>query len=594
MYVVATAGHVDHGKSTLLRALTGMEPDRWHEERCRGMTLDLGFVWTRLGDSDLAFVDVPGHERFIPTMLAGVGPVPAALVVVAADGGWQAQTTEHVEILDALGVRHAVLAVTRADLSSPAPTLEYATARLARTSMGIVDAVPVSAVSGQGIDSLRAALDRMTKALPRPDPTARLRMFVDRAFTVKGSGTVVTGTLGSGRLAVGDTIRIHPGTITARVRSLQMLNRPAEAAEPVARVAVGLRGVSLDDVHRGSVLLSPDQWHLTDVVDVRLDSIDPADLPGDQLVHVGAAATPALVRPLAEDTARITLARQLPLQPGDRAVLRDPSRRLVTGMVVLDADPPRFDRRGAARHRAGDLAEATGSPDVIAEVTRRGAVTRHRLATIGVLPQDASLPPGLLEIGPYVVDPRTWKEWGTQLEAAVDAHQDSHPLETGMSAEAVRRALDIPDASLLEKLVSEQGGSLVAMRGRITRPGAGPVFDETTQQALDRLRERLAADPLDAPEVQQLRSLGLTTKVLGAAARKGYLLRLAGDIVVHPDALDHAYQLLAGLPQPFTMSEARAALGTTRRISMPLLEHLDKIGLTARLDNDRRQMRHRS
>ncbi|MCE0447971.1 GTP-binding protein [Streptomyces tricolor] len=228
MRVLATAGHVDHGKSALVRALTGMEPDRYEEERRRGLTLDLGFVWTRLGGDHLAFVDVPGHERFVPTMLAGAGPVPAVLFVVAADQGWQPQSAEHLAVLDALGVRHAVLAVTRSDLADPEPVRADAVERLAGTSLGTVPQVAVSAVTGAGLDELRAALSRLAATLPAPDPDADVRLWLDRAFTVRGHGTVVTGTLGAGTLRVGDRLVTADGSAVLRVRGLQ---EPARGAD---------------------------------------------------------------------------------------------------------------------------------------------------------------------------------------------------------------------------------------------------------------------------------------------------------------------------------------------------------------------------
>src|SRR3712207_1476154 len=193
MDVIATAGHVDHGKSTLVRALTGMEPDRWEEERRRGLTIDLGFAWTTLPSGRrLAVVDVPGHERFVGNMLAGVGSAPAALVVVAADDGWSAQTAEHVAVLDALGVRHALLAVTKADLADPAPVLAVVTERLRATSMGAVPGVAVSARTGTGMPEFTAALERLLAGLPAPDGDAPVRLWIDRAFSIKGAGTVVT------------------------------------------------------------------------------------------------------------------------------------------------------------------------------------------------------------------------------------------------------------------------------------------------------------------------------------------------------------------------------------------------------------------
>ena len=195
MHVVATAGHVDHGKSTLVRALTGMEPDRYEEERRRGMTIDLGFAWTALPSGEVvAFVDVPGHERFVPTMLAGVGPVPAVLLVVSADEGWMPQTAEHVAALDALGVRHALLAVTRSDLADPAPVAADVRRRLGATSLAGLPAVAVSARTGQGLPELRTALGALVRSLPAPDSGAPVRLWVDRSFSIRGSGTVVTGT----------------------------------------------------------------------------------------------------------------------------------------------------------------------------------------------------------------------------------------------------------------------------------------------------------------------------------------------------------------------------------------------------------------
>src|SRR3954447_5709596 len=232
MYVVAAAGHVDHGKSTLVRALTGMEPDRFEEERRRGMTIDLGFVWTTLpGGEVVAFVDVPGHERFVPTMLAGVGPVPAVLLVVAADEGWMPQTAEHVAALDALGVRHGVLAVTRSDLADPGPVVADVGARLAPTSLAGLPAVPVSARTGAGRDDLVAALGRLARTLPAPDVDAPVRLWVDRAFTIRGSGTVVTGTLHPGALRTGDAPARHPrpGPRSEQERTWPSAGRPVRA-----------------------------------------------------------------------------------------------------------------------------------------------------------------------------------------------------------------------------------------------------------------------------------------------------------------------------------------------------------------------------
>ncbi|MCW2616454.1 MAG: selenocysteine-specific translation elongation factor, partial [Frankiales bacterium] len=283
MRVVATAGHVDHGKSTLVRALTGMEPDRWAEERRRGMTIDLGYAWTSLPSGEvLGFVDVPGHQRFIGNMLAGIGPAPAVLVVVAADEGWRRQSGEHLAAVDALGLQHGLLAVTRSDLADPGPATAEALEHLRGSSLGEVEAVAVAGSTGLGVDELRAALDRLVARLPAPDVGAPVRLWVDRAFTVRGSGTVVTGTLGAGTLRVGDELELRGRTV--RVRGLHSLGEAYDEVRAVARVAVNLRGLERDDVERGDALLTPGSSRSVATVDVRL-STDPRELPSELLLH---------------------------------------------------------------------------------------------------------------------------------------------------------------------------------------------------------------------------------------------------------------------------------------------------------------------
>ena len=300
MHVIATAGHVDHGKSTLVRTLTGMEPDRWAEERRRGMTIDLGFAWTELpagpdgAAHTLAFVDVPGHERFVSTMLAGVGPVPAVLLVVAADEGWMPQTAEHADACLALGVRDGLLVITRTDLLDAGPALDDVRGQLAGTALAELPAVAVSAVTGSGMDRLRAGLAALAARLPVPDAAADVRFWVDRAFTVRGAGTVVTGTLGAGRIRVDDELELlgPAGPRRVMVRGVQCLGVPVTAARGVARVAVNLRGLPREAVARGDVLCTPGAWPAAGTLDVRLHGTrQPAPaadaLPGQLQLHVG-------------------------------------------------------------------------------------------------------------------------------------------------------------------------------------------------------------------------------------------------------------------------------------------------------------------
>jgi selenocysteine-specific elongation factor len=579
VHVVATAGHVDHGKSTLVRALTGMEPDRWAEERRRGMTIDLGYAWTALpSGAEVAFVDVPGHQRFIANMLAGVGPVPAALFVVAADEGWQRQSTEHLAALDALGVGHGLLAVTRIDLADPAAATHEALEHIARSSLGVVPAVAVSGATGAGLDALRAALDDLVATLPPADATARVRLWVDRVFTIRGAGTVVTGTLPAGRLRVGDELELASTGGLVRVRGLESLKRRAEEVTAVARVAVNLRGVEVTDLHRGDALLTPGGWRPTGELDVRLTGTPAAELPRELVLHIGSAGVPVAVRPLAGDTARLLLRTALPVQAGDRALLRDPGQqRVAAGVLVLDAAPPRLSRRGAARERAVVLASASGTPDAAAEVRRRGWVSRAELAALGVLAADARAPDGVREVDGWLVDDATWDGWRAALSRAVDEHLAAAPLDAGLPHEAARRRVGVPDLAVLTALVAADP-QIESVGGRLRRPGVHPELGPGVAE----LARRLADDPFAAPDGPELDRLALTPALLAAAERAGLVKRLGGGVVVGPDAVVTAATRLAGLEQPFTASAAREALGASRRVVIPLLEHLDRAGVTVR------------
>jgi selenocysteine-specific elongation factor len=585
VHVVATAGHVDHGKSTLVRALTGMEPDRWAEERRRGMTIDLGYAWTALPSGQvLGFVDVPGHARFIGNMLAGLGPAPAVLVVVAADEGWRRQSGEHLAAVDALGLTSGLLAVTRSDLADPAPATAHALAQVSRSSLGAVEAVAVSGATGSGLEELRAALDRLVSRQPPPDVRAPVRLWVDRAFTVRGSGTVVTGTLAAGCLRAGDELLLRDRTV--RVRGLQSLGAPHDEVQAVARVAVNLRGVERDEVARGDALLTPGTWRATGGLDVRL-TVDPRSLQAELVLHAGSTGVAVRVRPLGPDTARLTLHRPLPLRAGDRALLRDPgAQSVVAGVLVLDVDPPVLRRRGAAAERGQALAGADGVPDLAAEVARRGAARRADLEALGVPLRDL----GAVHVqGEWLVDPGCWAGWREQLVAAVDAHLAAAPLEAGLPAETARQLLGLPDPRLLPALAQQAG--LEGSAGRLRRPGAPPDLGPA-EPGVSALESRLRENAFAAAEAPELAALHLGPRELAAAERAGRLVRVGGDVALLPDGPARAMRVLAALPQPFTLSAARQALGTTRRVAVPLLEHLDRRGWTRRVDGNLREVRH--
>jgi selenocysteine-specific elongation factor len=572
MQVIATAGHVDHGKSTLVRTLTGMEPDRLAEERRRGMTIDLGFAWMTLPLGErLSFVDVPGHERFVTTMLAGIGPVAAVMFVVAADEGWRAQSTEHLAALDALTVSTGLLVVTRRDLADPGAALEQARTELRGTSLAGIEAVAVSGRTGEGMDQLVAALDRIAADLPAPAADAPVRLWIDRVFTISGAGTVVTGTLGAGTLRVGD--ELLAGQARVRVRGLQVLGEPVERVSGVARVAVNARAVDRVRLARGTALLTPHAWLSTALVDVRTDHPVRA---GELTLHIGSAAVPVRVRPLGEHAARLRLAVELPLRIGDTALLRDPGQhRIAAGIQVLDVRPSQFRRRGTARTQAAELDE--GVPDTAMLLRRHGGLLRRtELIAMGCPPTEQPV------AGDWIADPEHWARLAGRLEAEVASYARTHPIDAGLPLEAARRALGLPDRGLVEALVRPP---LTVAAGRISAPGGLPA---PVREAVERIHTHLADRPFQAPEAQWLAEHGFSDKIIAAAARATALLHLGNGIVLRPDAATRATAALTALPQPFTASEARRALGTTRHVAIPLLEHLDAQGITRRVDDTRR------
>jgi selenocysteine-specific elongation factor len=658
MQVIATAGHVDHGKTALVRALTGMEPDRWEAERRRGLTIDLGYAWLTLPSGErLAFVDVPGHERFVPNMLAGVGPVPAVLFVVAADGGWMPQSSEHLAAIDALGISHGLLVVTRADLADPGPAMRAAAARIARTSLGGVEQVAVSAVTGLGLPGLLAALGRLAAGLPAAGASAPVRLWVDRAFTIKGSGTVVTGTLPAGTVRARDEFQLTPSLRPVSVRGIQSLKETVTEVSGVARVALNLRGVEAGALARGMALVTPAAWTLAQVVDVRLalpeitlpeitlPEITPPPhitlpelaagqtrtapgaaraAPREVMVHVGAARTSARVRALAGEVVRLMLREALPLHVGDRLLLRVPgaaaareswsaqsrsaqsrsprSWPALTGAVVLDVAAPVLAGRGAAAAAGAELAAWPAVPGAEHLLRRHGLLRLPALRAMGV-----AKTPGPVA-GDWVADPAHWAALRERLPAVVSAHAARDPLAPGMPLEAARAAVGVPDRRLVEAMaapaLSAADGVLRPAKAAGTpgTPSAGAypagthpagTLPEKLLLAVRQLLADLSKAPFAAPEAGRLRELGLDTRALAAAARAGLLLRVSDQIVLAPKADAAAASVLAGLAQPFTTAEARQALGTTRRVAIPLLEYLDRAGITQRLPDDRRTVRSR-
>jgi selenocysteine-specific elongation factor SelB len=490
--VVATAGHVDHGKSALVRAITGTDPDRLAEERRRGMTIELGHVWADVDGRRVAVVDVPGHDRLVGTTLAGLGPVAGVLLVVAADEGWRAQTEEHVAAVRALGLTDVALVVTRCDLADPGPATADALARLAAHGIAPVAVAAASARTGAGLAEVRTALAALADLAPRGDPMAPVRLWVDRSFTVTGAGTVVTGTLPTGSVTRGGTLLLDGEPV--RVRGLQVHGEPVESATGPTRLAVNLRGVAADAVSHGSALLSPGWPAPTGVVDVVLHPL--ADrMPSHATLHVGTTSAAVRVRPLGTAHARLTLddaSRPLPLLVGDRVVLRDPAaHEVLAGATVLDAHPPPLTRRGDAVRRAAALTAAS---------------------TRGSAP------------GPG----------------------------------------------------SDAGGA----------PGAGGA--PTASGPLLALLEWLDEHPVEPAPAGLLAPV--TAAELAGAERAGRLVRLGG-LTLPGGTVELAATRLAGLPARFSPGDAARALGTSRRVAIPVLERLDARAVTVRHPDGTRTLR---
>jgi selenocysteine-specific elongation factor len=626
-HVIGTAGHVDHGKSALIQALTGTDPDRLVEEKARGMTIDLGFAWTTLPSGrEVGFVDVPGHERFVHNMLAGVGGVGCALFVVDASEGWRPQSAEHLAILDLLGVPTGVVALTKVDLVSEAARDRVAAEvadRLRGTTLAGAAVVPTAAPAGLGVDALAAALDAALDELGEPPDRGRPRLPVDRVFSMRGSGTVVTGTLSGGTMRAGGEAELLPAGRRVRVRGLQGHGRPLAEAVPARRLAVNLAAVATGQVTRGDVLVLPGQWAATTVADCRLRCLPGAPAPlrgrGAYLLYAGAAETPARLQPLdiaelhpgSDGLVRLHLERPLVLDVFEPVVLRDSGRdETVGGGRVLDPFPPAAVRGTAARVRRTEELEAR-------EAAGRGGLPERVLAERGVvaladLPRLAGLAPdrlpAVLAAAP-VVRSRTlawtreaWEAAAAAILAAVEAHHQADPSSPGLPAEAARTALRAPagafgrpawpaaaGAEVVEVLVAE--GGLVADGPVLRRPGHGVRLDPAQRALRARVEAVLEEAGVGLLSEADLRELGADRKATALLVRLGVLAAIAPGGWLGRTALEEAVATLRRSfsdGRPFSAGEAREALGTTRRTAIPLLEHLDRTGVTVRQGDLRR------
>ncbi|HEY7659177.1 MAG TPA: selenocysteine-specific translation elongation factor [Actinomycetota bacterium] len=597
--VIATAGHVDHGKSSLVRRLTGIDPDRLEEERRRGLTIELGYAWCHLPSGrEIGFVDVPGHERFVRTMLAGVGPVRLVLFVVAADEGWKPQSEEHLEIIDVLGVQGAVVALTKSDLAEVRPEDEVRQ-RLRGTAIEDAPIVPCSTVTGEGLEALVSALDRMVGSAAAPEREGRARQHVDRVFAMRGAGTVVTGTLTGGPVSVGDEIELLPSGGRARVRGLQTHRRTVDRALPVSRLAVNLTGVERGGIERGEVLAHRGDWRTTNLIEARIRPVrslgHPLTARGAFKLHVGSAERDVRLRlygdgpPGAEGAfGRIALSVPVVVEFGDRFVLRDSGRReTVAGGVVLDADPPR--RPGAdadERLRARERATRADLPSLL--VRERGAVrARDLLPLTGISPDVVR---GAELVGGWWVAERIREAVTRSIVEALEAHHASDPSAIGEDIDVIRSAAAEALVEARAPRESELAGALVDRAledGVLVQDGAYLRLASHRPAEPDddvaRLVSVIEAGGTTPPTVSDLRAEGFSQNVIDAAVRSGALVRISSELVLTSALVERAVGLIREAGQDgMTVSALRERLGTTRRFAVPLLEHLDRSGVTRR------------
>jgi selenocysteine-specific elongation factor len=558
MHVVATAGHVDHGKSTLVLALTGMDPDRFAEEKARGLTIDLGFAWTTLDSGrELAFIDVPGHVRFLKNMLAGVGAVDACLFVVAATEGWKPQSEEHLRILQLLGVSHGLIALTKVGLVDD-DTRELTRMELedqvAGTFLEGAPVVEVDVPAGRGVNDLRTALDTLLATTPASVDRNRPRLWVDRVFAAKGSGTVVTGTLAGGGLAVDDELVVLPTMAKVRVRGLQSLQRQRDQVEPGSRVAVNISGVSHDELSRGYALVKPGQWRPTRTFDASLQVLEGLDHPvsrrGAYQVYLGSGEHSIRLRVLGEEAiapgkvgaVRLHLPVPVPLLTGDRFIVRESGRdETVGGGEVLDVAPV----------LAASKAQPSRSVDRV--VSERGWVSADDLERMTGERREPN-------VGRWVVAPAAREKALAELRAAVEG---AGPLGVDRAGLTDRQRAVLP---LLDGVVTEGG--------RI-RPAEAvdPLADHPFVAALE-------ASPFAPPE-----PAGVNRAELAELVRRGLVVEREG-VYFAPSAVEAAAALVARLlvenPEGVTVAQVRDGLGTTRKHALPLLAHFDATGVTRR------------
>ncbi len=611
MYVIGTAGHVDHGKSTLIEALTGIDPDRLQQEKARGMTIELGFAWLSLpGGLEVSVVDVPGHERFVKNMLMGAGGIDLALLVVAADEGVMPQTREHLAILDLLEIRSGVVAVTKSDLvdrdwlDMVGVDIEDV---LEATTLEGSPVVPVSGTERTGFDDLLKALANALDGLPEKRDLGRPRLPVDRSFTMSGFGTVVTGTLIDGRLRLGQEVELQPSGLRARVRGLQMHQKTVEAVEPGARVAVNLSGIDYQQIVRGDVLTTPRWLRPTRAADASLRLIPGAPRPLKHNARVtffaGAAETPARVRLLGADTllpgdegwVQLRVQEPAAIVRGDYFVIRDTQTTLGGGVIMVPhaTRHRRFHEPTLARLEA--LARGSGPEALLSALETIEPSSDRDLAEAAniSLTEVKKMLAGLeadgevLRIGPDgpLHSAAGWADVTARARQALTEYHGRFPLRAGMPREELRSRLGITQAVFnpaLDRLAAD--GALEATEPHALLPGYEPAISPEQQREVDGYLDLLASTPYSPPT-----DAPVDPELLQLLIDQGRVVR-ADDVVFLKSAYDEMAEWVVERARSHgsvSISDVRETFSASRKYTLALLEHMDRTAVTRRVGDDR-------
>lgn len=618
--VIGTAGHVDHGKSALVKALTGIDPDRLKEEKEREMTIDLGFAWFTLPSGlVVSVIDVPGHEDFIKNMLAGVGGIDAALLVVAADEGVMPQTVEHLAILDLLEVRRGVVALTKVDLVEDEEWLELVAADveqlLERTALTGSKIIPLSAVTGQGLPSLIEELDILLSQAPPRRERGHPRLPIDRAFTLAGFGTVVTGTLLDGRCQVGEEVEILPQGLKSRIRGLQTHKEKIEVAIPGSRVAINLVGVSKDQLQRGDVVTTPGWLEPTRLIDARLRILDSAPKPLRHNASVdfysGAAQIPARARVLGakaiepgeEGWVQLVLTRPTALLTHDRFIIRQPSPGLtIGGGMVVDPHPRRRHKRFRPQVIGRLETLALGSPqEMLLAALERGPLEKGGVVKASGLEPEAAeealqrllRDSQVLVLGTsedLLVSWGWWEGFLARLVHLIEGYHSRYPLRLGMPREEVKSKLHLPSRlfnDLIDQAVKE--GAVTQEGAALRLPGHEVRFTLEEEERIERVLSEFSQDPYATPSVADCQA-ALGEGVLNALLEQGRLVQVSESVLFLADTYEAMVErVIEHLKKEgtITLAQVRDLFSTSRKYAQALLEHLDAQGVTKRVGDER-------